>query len=1143
MKFLKLPKFKTPKWLSNLNPIRLFQRSESQKSFYYIWKKFLGQIPRESRPTINSYQHFIVLGCVKSGKTELIRGLIEQSQDLYPFDTSYTSDPDIQFYIGPNQVIQEISFGALEDKSIRGRRKTIKLWKKLYVRRDPIIIVAYDCLTTKNENLRELNKLAQLIAGKVSLLSEIIKKPVKVRIALTHLDQVPGYLEFARFLKQENLTFEINLSSDFESNTLEANLKKFFEEHTNLMLTSSSNRDFLKMLSFPKEMLVHFASIEEFLRVLVSRVSFANSIELDTLSLTSNQESSTSFIPFLWTRLPSMELFFRYPLLKHQLASALLFLVLITPLFYFFYKEKKELNLVQKGVEQLNLLQYKNFEKELIPSYLKTFDDRHNELIAFIRPDFFGETLNTASNRLADRMRKHYIEKEYRKAVLDNSGELKCLYFNALLNANSNNNLGKFILADSSEVADALNLDEDILKAYIHACHTINESDNATFDFVKVNPFVPFTSFTPWLNFFNKIQELSDQQIYGEQNFEDIIAESQKLKIAVDRILNDPLTHSIAAMLEEENGAENVNENIRVIRWIGENSQSLLNFLQFIEESATLPVEIEDMNIAQFFTKIKQMSGIKDRENQTYNFTVDNRLFTFHTKQWVDLVIAHNVERAIQKYIVLNNNSGGTIFFKNTNEAQNLVQPIYHGPFPYFFTQVSIPGRYTRLEYENKVRSAAEKLAHWVDTLAVNPEDKKRFTTFLVHEVIGYVQNYGSHYDQYFEKCDIQNVSLQNLKAVLRDIAQDTSSFHDFLKFMNYQTSAFSEPVITLKNMKELNQFDFLNTMLTVDKDQAPYARYQTIMAELAQDLDKEPSAGDTQFEDYIQPYLTSTAKLSSDILQNNPQSYEKRVKDTLAELAVPEKYQPVFLKPIKQLYKLGVPDLKRCIEHVWSANFEIKIDKLLAKFPFNPHGEEILSIEELESTLNPNSTFYKMLKEVMGTCSKNNQGAWIPLDSQELQLDETIFVKLNQIQRISDLLWDKTGNPQPLQINLQPIPFTNDDNANPVIVLSYFVLGDQSVRNLNQTPSWTPLKIEWWKKDNCSIGVELMSKYTNSRSYKCIQKLDSLWSFFELMKEAVRQDGNVFNWNILGDESSENYSVSFSFDKDPFNLLMRDNN
>ena len=58
------------------------------------------------------------------------------------------------------------------------------------------------------------------------------------------------------------------------------------------------------------------------------------------------------------------------------------------------------------------------------------------------------------------------------------------------------------------------------------------------------------------------------------------------------------------------------------------------------------------------------------------------------------------------------------------------------------------------------------------------------------------------------------------------------------------------------------------------------------------------------------------------------------------------------------------------------------------------------------------------------------------------------------------------------------------------------------------------------------------MSKYTNSRSYKCIQKLDSLWSFFELTKEAVRREGNAFTWNILGDDSSENYSVSFHLTK-----------
>ena len=145
-------------------------------------------------------------------------------------------------------MIQELSYTSLEDKSIKVRKQIIRLWKKLYAHADPIILVVYNCFSNEHQNLRDLNQLAQLIAGKVSLLSEITKKPCKIRIALTHLDQVPGYLEFARFLKQQNLDFNINLSTNFDTNALETALKKFFEEHINLMLTTNSNQDFSKIL-------------------------------------------------------------------------------------------------------------------------------------------------------------------------------------------------------------------------------------------------------------------------------------------------------------------------------------------------------------------------------------------------------------------------------------------------------------------------------------------------------------------------------------------------------------------------------------------------------------------------------------------------------------------------------------------------------------------------------------------------------------------------------------------------------------------------------------------------------------------------------------------------------------------------------
>lgn len=1130
MKFLKLPKFKWPKWNFHFKFPKLFSRSDSQKSFVSVWKRFISQIPRESRPTINSYQHFIILGGPKSGKSELIRGLIEQSQDLYPFDTSYTQDPDIQFYLGPNQVIQEISFASLEDKTIKGRSRTIKLWKKMYVRRDPIIVIAYDCLSTGQASLRDRQRLAQLIAGKISLLSEIVKKPIRVRIALTHLDKIPGYVEFARFLKQENLTFEISLSSDFQSNTLEAYIKKFFEDYVTKMLTSTSNRDFLKLITYSKELPPHFYSIEEFLRALVSRVSFENAIELDSLSFTSNQESSSSFNPFQWTRNPSMEIFFRYPLLKHQLASFGLLLILVAPLSHHFFKEQDQLELSNKIIDHLNLYHYHKGQSDLITTYVDSYD-QGSKWNAFFKLNFFGEKLVDNRNRLAKSIRKHYIVPEYHRAVLEHGSEFKCLYFNALMHASSKNNLGRYFLENSQEIAAALNLDETILKAYILSCQRPN-GNSESFNFDQANPFIPIASFGPWLNFFKKIDEISNQQIFMEQNFDEIVKDCRKLMFAVDRLKNDPRPSHVAHLFMEDAPIEGQKENIQVISWIGLNLDYLSSFLQFIEETAAVPVEIEDMNISQLFAKMKQMSAFTTREDKPYPFTLQNQIFLFHTKVWSDLVVVHNVERAIKKYIVLNANSSGNIFFKNTTEASPL-QPILMTSFPYFTSDTQIPGRYTKLEYEYKVKATAEKLAHWIESLNVNPEDKKRFATFLVHEILNYVKTYQDHYEKYFVSCDIENISLENLKQTIQGLTLDSSNFHDFLKHICEQTSAFSEPIMNLKNMRDLNQFDFLTTVLSIESNQAPYAKYQAVMVDLLRDLESPSANGQRQSE----TNLTNLAKITSNMLQNNEQSYVLRMKQTLSEMGVPVKFQTAFLKPILHLYRLGLPDLKRCTEYDWSMKFETHINRLLSKFPFNPNSKETLSYQELEDTIHPKSVFYKKLQEVMSASCHKVDGTWVPLDKLDLHLDENMLTKVNQIQRVVDLLWDLEGNAQAIPLNFELIPFQNGPDDNPIVVQSYIVIGDQVVRNLNQAPILQTLKIEWWKTDNCTVGVELMNKYTNTSVHQNGPQTNGPWSFFELLRNA-QMDRTTVTWNIANYAKDQNYQVALKFDKNPIWVL-----
>lgn len=1142
MKFPKLPKFQFPKWMSALKPSRLFDWFDSQRSFVSVWKKFLGQIPRESRSTVYSYQHFIVLGHAKSGKSELIRGVIEQCQDLYPFDTTYTADEALQFYLGPNQIIQEFSFAALEDKSIKGRKKTIKLWKKLYVKRDPIIVIAYNCLSKEQNNLRDLNRLAQLIAGKIALLSEITKKPIKVRIALTHLDKIPGYLDFARFLKQENLSFDINLSSNFESNTLESSFKQFFEEHVTLMLTSISNNDFSKMMLFSKEMPTHFQAVEEFLRVLVSRIAFASSVELDTLSLTSNQESSSSFNAFQWTKRPSMQIFFRYPLLKHQLASAGLLLLLTLPMIHYYLKEKKELTLAKKGIDQLSLLENEQFKNQLIPAYVNSYKEEPQGLIAYATPHFFGEKLDQSSNKLAERIRKQYFEKEYRKAALENRGELKCLYFNAILNASRDNHLGKYMLKHSKEMAEAINVDENLLKAYLISCREPNK-DSSLNNLRKANPFVPFTSFLPWVNFFSKITDLCTQQLYMEQDFEEIAKEADKLLEAVNFLDQNRLAFAITTVMkneEEQQGNKGASEDVQVIRWIGENLEPLRSCLTFIQSSSTVPVRIQDLNIAEFFSKIRKMSAWAEGEHVPYDFELKEKLYSFDTKSWSDLVVAHNVERAIQKYIVNNSNSGGAIFFRNTLEAAVPSQPLFTGVFPHYSKTCEIPGRYTRMEYENKVRATAEKLAHWLDSLSINQEDKRRFNNFLTQELASYVKTFQSHYDRYYQACEVQNASLESLKKGLQELTYQESGFYDFLKFISDQTGGFSQPVMNWKNMQDFNQFDFLNIILAFDGTEAPYAKYQNIIKELIADLEREPSFGDTDYQIFSKPYLTSKAIISSNILQDNAKSYINRIKECLNSIGVPERYQLAFQLPVWQLHKMGLADLRRCVEQFWSMYFESPLNSVLDKFPINPDGFATLCVDELEKYLDPKQEFAKGFRELAGSCCKNIDGVWYPLD-EDLKLSSNFLTQLNHVQKVINLLWDWSGNRQPIRLQIQSVPFTPSPESNPVIVLSYLIVGDKYIPNLNLTPAWQPIQIDWWEAANCSIGVELMNKYTNSLSYRCTPERKTLWGFFEMLKLAQVSNEQLFTWSLTGEGSAEPSLVSLFFEKNPRLIFMSD--
>ena len=147
---------------------------------------------------------------------------------------------------------------------------------------------------------------------------------------------------------------------------METAAKPFKKKYTSLILTSVPAEDFLKVLKFFDELPNYFTGLEEvFLRASTGNISGHSFLE--KLTFTTKMEPYTSFPSFGWVAPPSNSIFFRHPMLKHQMASAAVFLVCTGLVLNNFYKDRLHVKLAEKGIDSLVYLQPKVFIDEVIP--------------------------------------------------------------------------------------------------------------------------------------------------------------------------------------------------------------------------------------------------------------------------------------------------------------------------------------------------------------------------------------------------------------------------------------------------------------------------------------------------------------------------------------------------------------------------------------------------------------------------------------------------------------------------------------------------------------------------------------------------------------------------------------------------------
>src|SRR3569832_1887489 len=190
--------------------------------------------------------------------------------------------------------------------------------------------------------------------------------------------------------------------------------------------------------------------------------------------------------------------------------------------------------------------------------------------------------------------------------------------------------------------------------------------------------------------------------------------------------------------------------------------------------------------------------------------------------------------------------------------------------------------------------------------------------------------------------------------------------------------------------------------------------------------------------------------RMAVDIFHKTAESYLKRAQECLAKLGTPESFTRVFLQPVTILHELGLQELKKSFEHHWKMNIYPQIETVLSKIQFNPEEKAIASLDEVNAILHSKSKFYNDIERMIAIFCYLKEGRWVPLDSNCVGLEASIYDQLNRITKVTHTLWDSEGVPKPLVVKISPIPFAETKGATTVPVKSCIMVGAQSIRGGN---------------------------------------------------------------------------------------------
>lgn len=660
-----------------------------------IWQQFISPLPPSVRVALPDYDHFIVLGDPGVGKSALIARRIDWQGQASQFLPSYTPDPLMQVYLGSGLIAQEISATLLQFTTRDLHEAFRRLWRaSLPSNVPPVVVVVLKAPALSTASPDVIRQQAQLIRGKINLLSERYGVPMRIRICLTNMERVRGYVEFARFLHKNRVPLILDVSSDADGGLIAA--LKAYEKYVPRALVALPVGRFEASINLLSSAEVMLGPVRSFITALVegSVASVRPDVQrLYFFSLAADEDVGNPFdttglahtsVPTAVSRLVRwMAALGISPL--HTTLSLLIMIGVLLPLWLIQKRHGERVHQAAAAVEVFE--QSVRHAQESLSNPSESDVVRRAELAAseslkvvedaeaHLRP------LRWLLRREQSAIRKQYVDairQGYLRPALESSVRQrqrdKILYALAALYATRENTLGAILRSATGDFATALALPVDVLTDYMRQ----SEQPWKERVLLLLPPLAseagryPIADLRPWRDFVQRVERDSKGPYITGTELDQVRKEAAHLSETTRKVRQAAVLRRMYQVLSEESPLD-VNKlfggSVGVLSpdpWLRDNMEQIERLLGLVREGS---LQINRSGRMSLYALLKWINSLNARgEGGSREVLKDNdrielafpstRIMSISEREWLELLLRSR-KRFLLSYRVANSRAGG----------------------------------------------------------------------------------------------------------------------------------------------------------------------------------------------------------------------------------------------------------------------------------------------------------------------------------------------------------------------------------------------------------------------------------------------------------------------------------------------------